>query len=391
MTSQKSPSRSTQKTFNLTTNKETIAIIGAGAIGRGFLPWKMNMERYRLLFIDSNRELIETMNKNGGYWTFMVQNNRLEEKYVKIDQALHLSEISTGSLDNPAAVFMSVGPKNVRDASNCLKGVSCPIILCENDPKTVQIVRTHLNYDQVYFAVPDVITSNTASQESLLRDPLAIHSEDGCLFIDDRAGSIDGDISFLSEDELINKQWTAKLFLHNTPHCIAAYLGAMRGLRYIHDVMKYDELKKIVVGAMNEMLAVQKIKAADESNESDFLTWYAEKEISRFSNELLYDPISRVAREPYRKLEMDGRLIGAAHDCILTSRPFDNIMIGTVCTALCAYHGRTDISDIEFDPVSSKSKVLSVFSSIGLTGTVVGDAMQSKLDEALEKISEVVL
>ena len=42
----------------------------------------------------------------------------------------------------------------------------------------------------------------------------------------------------------------------------------------------------------------------------DFLEWYAKKEISRFSNKLLYDPVKRVARQPLRKLESGGRLVG---------------------------------------------------------------------------------
>ena len=368
--------------------KETIAIVGAGAIGRGFLPWKIDTEKYRLLFIDSNPALLELMNKNGGYRTFRMKGGTLEEKYVKVGQAFHPSEIALGSLEHLAAVFMAVGPKNVIDASACLKGISCSVILCENDPKTVQIISTHLNYERVYFAVPDVITSNTASPKNLSADPLAIHSEDGVLYIDERAGFIDGDISFLSEDELINKQWTPKLFLHNTPHCVAAYLGAMRGFQFLHDVMKREDLKEIVVGAMNEMLAVQKIKA---EGESEFLEWYADKEISRFSDELLYDPISRVAREPYRKLEIDGRLIGAVHDCISAKKPFDNIMIGIVCAALCAYHNQTDISEIEFDIDSAKSKVMSVFSKIGICGTVVGDTLLENLDETLRKIQNKVV
>jgi mannitol-1-phosphate/altronate dehydrogenase len=43
-----------------------------------------------------------------------------------------------------------------------------------------------------------------------------------------------------------------------------------------------------------------------------FADWYSQKELSRFSNKLLYDPISRVAREPFRKLGLEDRLVGAA-------------------------------------------------------------------------------
>ena len=46
--------------------------------------------------------------------------------------------------------------------------------------------------------------------------------------------------------------------------------------------------------------------------DEDFTNWYSEKELQRFANKLLHDPISRVAREPFRKLGLNDRLIGAA-------------------------------------------------------------------------------
>jgi mannitol-1-phosphate/altronate dehydrogenase len=43
----------------------------------------------------------------------------------------------------------------------------------------------------------------------------------------------------------------------------------------------------------------------------NFIESYAVKEVRRFSNLLLCDPITRVAREPIRKLHPSGRLMGA--------------------------------------------------------------------------------
>lgn len=363
--------------------KKNLVIIGAGAIGRGFLPWKIDTSKYNLLFVDTDREIIEPMNEKKRYSTFIIKNNKLEAKPVKVDRAFYPEDFSAAKIGHVDFVFMAVRPNNVKDASDCLKGISCPVILCENDPKTVDTVKKHLNHDRVYFAVPDVITSNTASSESLKQDRLAVHTEDGVLFIDERAGFIDGDITFLSEKELIDKQWTAKLFLHNTPHCVASYLGALSGFRYIDEVMKHDKLKEIVVGSMDEMLATLKDRMPEES---EFLDWYVNKEILRFSNDLLYDPISRVARDPYRKLEIDGRLIGAAIMCFTAHQSFDNILAGIVCTAICAHCGTTDFEEFKFDWTVLKSDILSVFEIIRLQNTVIHDQVIAKLDAALCRV-----
>jgi len=364
--------------------KKDIIIVGAGAIGRGFLPWKINLENYRLIFVDVNRKIIDNMNKNGGYSTFRIKNNSLEEKFVAIDRAYSLSEFSERCYDKPLAVFLSVGPRNVIDAAKYLKGIECPLILCENDPKTVDLVKAALNYDQVYFAVPDVITSDTASEKNLESDPLAIHTENGELFVDERAGFINDDIHYLTEKELLERQWTAKLFLHNTSHCVTSYLGALCGLTYIHEVMMYEDLRNIVNGAMEEMLVILKKQGLIES---DYLDWYAKKELSRFSETLLCDPISRVARDPYRKLELDGRLIGGACMCFSEGESFDNIMVGIVCASICASHDNINLSEIDFN--FARENILDVFSTIGLEKTNVYDPIMSKLDETIRKVKNV--
>ena len=52
------------------------------------------------------------------------------------------------------------------------------------------------------------------------------------------------------------------------------------------------------------------------------------KEIKRFSNKLLYDPISRVARDPLRKLAYDNRLIQAIQVALFNKNLPTNCAIG---------------------------------------------------------------
>ena len=302
-----------------------IIILGAGAIGRGFLPWVIDTNIYELIFVDINSELVNRLNQQKQYKTYMVKSSKLEEKSVTVKRAYRLSEFSSLN-HNVQAVFMNVGPRNCLAACSCLKGIKSPIILCENNPQTVKVVKNALEYERVYFAIPDVITSNTASAELLTKDPLSIITEDGTLFVDEKAGDIKGKINFCDEAEL-NKQWTAKLYLHNTPHCIAAYLGAFVGTGYIHEAMKIPQIKEIVSGSMSEMLTALKLKWEIPHS---FLDYYAKKEIQRFCSELLYDPISRVAREPLRKLELGERLISAAQICLSLGFIPKNILLGIV-------------------------------------------------------------
>ncbi len=308
---------------------QTIVIIGAGAIGRGFLPWIFEEEN-RLVFIDSDPRIVNLMRAENKYQTYMVKNGVLTPKTIQIEAVYFPEEFVRQHYQGVAAAFISVGPRNCVSAAQLVAPLNCPIILCENDPATVDSVKRRLGRKDVYFAIPDVVTSNTASPSVLKNDPLAVVSEDGTLFVDARVGNISGEFTRCDPSELA-KQWTAKLYLHNTPHCVAAYIGAFSKINYIHEVMNQPCIHSVVKGAMEEMLGVLKL---EPNSSHDFLDWYANKELSRFSSPQLYDPISRVAREPLRKLHLDERLVGAAQLCLSAGIVPRYILMGIVSAVL---------------------------------------------------------
>ncbi|MFZ1988984.1 MAG: mannitol-1-phosphate 5-dehydrogenase [Alphaproteobacteria bacterium] len=308
-----------------------IVLLGAGAIGRGFLPWVIDPKKHSLTFVDSNFDLISRMKRAGHYSTYRVHDDGVEELKVEVSGAYLPDEFSPERHPKMAACFFSVGPRNVSRAATLMRHSNVPLILCENDPNTVAIVKNIVGRPNVYFAIPDVITSNTAPKDILAKDPLAVVTENGKLFIEAGAKGISGEIYYISGKELLEEQWPAKLYLHNTPHCIAAYLGALAKVTYVHEAMVVPRVDEIVTGAMNEMLACLK---RSKPHLTTFLEWYAEKELSRFRCRQLYDPISRVAREPLRKLETGDRLIGAAQLCFAQGIVPHNILAGIVAALL---------------------------------------------------------
>jgi mannitol-1-phosphate 5-dehydrogenase len=293
--------------------KSKILFMGAGAIGRGYMPWALDETKHDFVFIDSNPSIVQRMSAQGGYTTFRVSGDKYDAKLVRVAAAYTPETFNIRDHQDAAACFFSVGPRNVSRATQSFVGSTLPLVMCENDPDTVDIAKRVVGHGAVYFAVPDVITSNTAPAHLLEVDPLAITTENGVLFIESGLGNVTGDFQLQPRNELLRVQWTPKLFLHNTAHCIAAYLGALLHVTYMHEAMANPKAALIVEGAMTEMLQALKLKWDIPHN---FLDWYAEKELARFRCELLFDPISRVAREPLRKLELHGRLIGAAQMCL---------------------------------------------------------------------------
>lgn len=307
--------------------KSKIIIMGSGAIGRGYLPWVLDSDKHEFIFIDTNDQIISRLKSQKEFDTYRVMGQKYESKRVKVKQAYTPENFNAQEHLDAVACFFSVGPRNVAKAAQLFSGTTIPLILCENEPDAVNLAKRIVKHDAVYFAVPDVITSNTAPENLLAKDPLAIATENGVLFIESGPQGLHGEMQFITRNELLNKQWTAKLYLHNTPHCIAAYLGALSNKTYLHEAMVNPKANKLVEGAMEEML--QALKLQWEIPHS-FLEWYAQKELSRFRCELLFDPIARVAREPLRKLELHGRLIGAAQMCLMFGVLPINILKGIV-------------------------------------------------------------
>ena len=103
-----------------------------------------------------------------------------------------------------------------------------------------------------------------------------------------------------------------------------------------------------------------------------FMESYADKEIRRFSNDLLCDPISRVAREPLRKLQASGRLMGALRMMLFTGVRPVNLMLG-IAGAL--------MYDATIDEDGAKMKLLDEFGVTAFIQYHLGlgpDSLESK-------------
>lgn len=307
-------------------------IIGGGAIGRGFIPWLL--DGFELDILDASTDLVNGLIERGGFHSFMSDGEQLIEKWVRPNRVATSFE-TLQPLDYDIA-FISVGPRNVTRLPPGIEKLGCPIFSLENDPITVDWIKQTYGLKSVYFGVPDVITSSTASPANLTLDPYAIHTENGVLYLQ-RPLELDSSLARLLPEvhwlpvERLNQEWDAKLYIHNTPHCIAAYLGHLAGCTYLHEALAKPAIQRVVAGVIDELLCALKLATPHDHH---FIESYGIKEVRRFSNSLLFDPVSRVAREPLRKLHPSGRLMGALRLLLSTGVNPTYLMAG-IAAALC--------------------------------------------------------
>jgi len=313
--------------------KKKILIFGAGAIGRGFIAPQFFKHNFDIYFADSDTDLVSKLNVKKEYLAGITLKNDYSFSKIKIKKAFNITEkINVSNFD---MVFSCVGP------NNCFKNFeqyrqAKILISCENDISTVDKLKKITGNKNIYFSIPDVITSNTAPSKILKKDNLAVISEKGVLVLEKFSKLLPNDLEFVSKAGL-NKHWICKLFIHNAPHAIAAYLGHLKKHKFIHESMEDKKICLIVKGAIKEITTgIINCNLVDKK----FAINYMNKEIKRFANKLLFDPISRVARDPIRKLSKNNRLIKAIQISLYNNKLPSNCAIGIL--AALKYYDKKD-------------------------------------------------
>lgn len=283
-----------------------ILIYGAGAIGRGYLAPVFNRLGYKIYFVDIDQRLVDDLKTRNFYKTAFSEQGMYEIVEVRHSGAFLLGE-EDNILDSVDIVFSCVGPSNFQGFVNKLGDVPS-IISFENEIESVEQMKTLSNNPHCYFGIPDVIASNTVPPELLEIDPLCLVSEKGDLAIEEGNFDMPRQIP-VYDKEAMKKYWHCKFYLHNTPHATIAFLGKLMGIRYIHEAIKIPIIEYCADSIME---STKKAMLAKDMADMKFMNFYISKEMARFKDDLLFDPISRVGREPLRKLRAHDRLIKSA-------------------------------------------------------------------------------
>jgi mannitol-1-phosphate 5-dehydrogenase len=363
-------------------------ILGSGAIGRGFLPWVL--KGFDIEFYDSNVDLAHGINQQSGYNSFMSFPTGLKKKFVATN-GIKTSFSTKEKLEYDIA-FSAVGPRNVMGLPRELARLQCPLFSLENDPQTVQALKQQFKLTDVFFGVPDVISSSTASPQNLEIDPFSIHTENGVLYLHKPTNISKGLINKLElvkwlPLEQLNQEWDAKLYLHNTPHCIAAFLGHLLNKKYLHEALAVDAIRVVIHGVVDELL--QGLKYYTKYDHV-FMENYAKKEVRRFSNELLFDPINRVARDPLRKLQPGGRLLGALRLLLSAGINPTYLMVGLAAALNYLNKGDSDYNQLSHVKVFGLPAFLHYH--LGLNSdSLESKYIQTKLPQAMAYIDREIL
>jgi mannitol-1-phosphate 5-dehydrogenase len=121
-----------------------------------------------------------------------------------------------------------------------------------------------------------------------------------------------GITAFEEKDDLLPFE-EAKLYGHNATHALAAYVGAMRGVRRIAELREYPDILHFLGAAFVQESGgalIRKHAGKDPLFTPKGYKEYADDLLTRMTNPYLQDTVDRVGRDPTRKLGWDDRLVG---------------------------------------------------------------------------------
>lgn len=309
-------------------------IIGAGRIGRGFVTELLVKNEVNITYVDYNQNLVEEMNKRGTY-TIHVLGDEKKNTVVRDYKAYAIVDEAAVSRVWEAAdfIFTAVGGKNLQTVAECIGKAfqnakdagqqKKNIVTCENwiEPARklkAAILETLTKEEgtrflaQVGVSEAVVMASGVSSPLGTVpENPIDTWVQDFWYLPIDKSRMIDKlpdwqYIQFINDFGNLLQQ---KLYTNNTSVALIAYLGFLKGHTYVADAANDPEIEVILDKAYQE-LSLALVHGLQIDKESQRLFCRRAKE--KYQNREIIDLLTRIARDPIRKLQPMDRLIGPA-------------------------------------------------------------------------------
>ena len=299
---------------------------GAGNIGRGFIGAVLSEAGYHVVFADVNELVVNKINEDGKYTVAIMDTECTEQVITNISAVDSRSPELAKEIAQAQVVTTAVGLGILPRIAGALaagiaerqaQGITdyLNVIACENGLRASSQLKDHVYshlsdeqkaYADEYVAFPDCSVDRIVPPIKS-ENPIDVVVEKFYEWNVERA-SIKGELKMEGmnlADNLI-AYIERKLFTLNTGHAITAYLGKLKGLSTIADSIADEEIYTIVKAAMQES---GEGLVAKYGFDHDAHFAYIDKIIGRFRNPHLQDDVTRVGREPLRKLSANDRLI----------------------------------------------------------------------------------
>jgi mannitol-1-phosphate 5-dehydrogenase len=311
-----------------------MAVFGAGNIGRGFIGQIFSQSGYDVVFIDAVESLVNELNAKGYYPLELVTNDEtityeigpvsacLAQNQEQVNQIISKADAMATAVGVPVLPKIAPGLAAAFAARKASGNNSeLDILVCENKLGAGDYLRSlilEINPDLKMMLENKIGFVETSigrmvpvlSEQERRENPLLVRSEPYSELPVDASGFRGAvpAVSNLKPFTPFDFYHERKLFIHNMGHAVTAYLGYLAGAATIAEAINRPELRLFVEKTMRQTAQALSEHYGVEYNQ---LEDHVQDLLSRFANIRLGDTVSRVGRDPLRKLDTQDRLAGA--------------------------------------------------------------------------------
>lgn len=344
---------------------KTAVHFGAGKIGRGFIAELLHDSGYQIVFADVVDALVDLVNRDHEYSLFLIDHD-FEEKVIdhivaystikepeKVIEAIGKAEVITTSV--MATNLPKIAPLLAEGLKRRLEngGKKVIVMACENAIMGTDILKNAMidtgiiSEDELNMigAYP-----NTAV-DRMVFDGIH-HGKEGIEIGDAFELAIEREkLPDPSKEPIRNAEYVdnlemflkRKIYMINCGHALAGYFGQIKGYKFVQDALRDQKIQSEVCAAVMESAAALE-KQYGFTHES--LVEYMETMmIQRFLTPGVKDEITRVSREPIRKISPKDRIMGPAYQCEVYGLDNQHLLKG-VAYAL-KYYDSNDEQSVE--------------------------------------------
>jgi len=282
-----------------------IVVVGAGKTGRGFIGRLLAENDNEIVFIDTNKELVDSLNAEKSFEIFFFGDKKdavTVNNYTAYTwENAEISDVTT--------IFVSVGGGNLKAVGASLRELLNPekqysIITCENAVNPAKTLKEACS-DKENFGFSEAAVFCTTIEESGLN----IMSEDYPYLPCDKLPLKPNfsKIPAIRPTEGFENFLIRKIFTYNSASAIIAYLGWLKNYTIYSEAANDPEILALLDENYVEInAALCKKYGYDEADQTEFAALSKKK----FCDAAIVDTIERNAREPHRKLGKAERVIG---------------------------------------------------------------------------------
>ncbi len=381
---------------------KTAIQFGAGNIGRGFIGMLLAQAGYRVIFADVSEVIIDRLAADQKY-TVHVMDTEVED--------VEITNI-TGIMSNGEAIIDEIAKADILTtavglrvlgfiAPTIAKGIQkriadgstepMNIIACENAIRATSQLKEHVYgilseeekaYCEKYVGFADCSVDRIVPPVRS-ENPVDVVVEKYCEWNVEKA-SLKGEIPEIPGMNLADNLMAyiqRKLFTRNAGHCITAYTGILAGHKTIDQAISDPKIYDLVKAAMTQSGdgLIQRFGFDKEAHYK-----YIDKIINRFKNPYLKDDVTRVGREPLRKLSADDRLVSPLTTAMSYGLPVDKLVLGI--GAALRYNNPEDAQSAELQEKIAAKGVAAAFSEIS---GVTDAALLEQVTKSYETVTEL--